>query len=439
MKSLLVDAVEHSAIKKIAFRLVPFIALMFFINYLDRTAISFAGPNGMDQALGLSAAQFGFASGVFFIGYILLEVPSNLALHKFGARVWLARIMISWGIVALLFTWVSSVPGLYFLRFLLGVAEAGFFPGAILFLSMWVPANHRSKILSLFYLAQPLTTVLGAPLAGLLLAQHGLFGLEGWRTMFMGVAIPAIVVGVAAWFYLPDRPTDAKWLTQEEKSWLTAKLESEATSGAAQKHASVRIVLGNGRVWTLALIYFGFIYGLYALAFFLPTIIRGFETLYGTKFNLFQQGLITAIPYLPAAVALYLWSRDATKRGVKTWHIAIPAVVGAITIPIALFMGSAVGTVAVITVTACSIFAALPSFWTIPSQFLTGAAAAAGIALINTAGNFAGFAAGYITGTLKDWTGSYIVPMFLVGGFMLLSAICMVAISASAPAKLRVG
>src|ERR1700733_15012899 len=193
MTNLVADPVEHSAIKKIAIRLVPFIALMFFINYLDRTAISFAGPNGMDRALGLSAAQFGFASGVFFIGYILLEVPSNLALHKFGARVWLSRIMVSWGIVALLFTWVSSIPGLYFLRFLLGVAEAGFFPGAILFLSMWVPANQRSKILSLFYLAQPLTTVLGAPLAGFLLAQHGLFGLEGWRWMFMGVAIPAIV------------------------------------------------------------------------------------------------------------------------------------------------------------------------------------------------------------------------------------------------------
>jgi sugar phosphate permease len=439
MKNLAADPVEHSAIKKIAVRLVPFIALMFFINYLDRTAISFAGPNGMDHALGLTAAQFGFASGVFFIGYILLEVPSNLALHKFGARVWLARIMISWGIVALLFTWVSSIPGLYFLRFLLGVAEAGFFPGAILFLSMWVPANQRSKILSLFYLAQPLTTVLGAPLAGLLLAQHGLFGLEGWRWMFMGVAIPAIVVGVAAWFYLPDRPADAKWLTAEEKLWLTVKLDSEATNATAQKHASVRTVLGNGRVWTLALIYFGFIYGLYALAFFLPTIIRGFEALYGTKFNLFQQGLIIAIPYLPAAVALYFWSRDATKRGVKTWHIAIPAVVGAITIPIALFMGSAAGTVAVITVTACSIFAALPSFWTIPSQFLTGAAAAAGIALINTAGNFAGFAAGYITGALKDWTGSYIVPMFLVGGFMLLSAICMVAISAGAGKPASVG
>jgi MFS family permease len=430
MKSVPAGVIEQSAIKKIAIRLVPFLALMFFINYLDRTAISFAGPNGMDHDLGLSASQFGFASGVFFIGYIILEVPSNLALHKFGARVWLSRIMVSWGIVALLFTWVSSVHGLYILRFLLGVAEAGFFPGAILFLSTWVPANQRSKILSLFYLAQPLTTVLGAPLAGLLLAQHGVFGLDGWRCMFMGVSIPAIAVGVAAWFYLPDRPADAKWLTEEEKSWLTAKLESEATSGTAQKHASVRIVLGNGRVWTLALIYFGFIYGLYALAFFLPTIIRGFEALYGTKFNLLQQGLITAIPYLPAAVALYLWSRDATKRGVKTWHIAIPAVVGAISIPLALFMGSAAGTVAVITVTACSIFAALPNFWTIPSQFLTGAAAAAGIALINTAGNVAGFAAGYITGALKDCTGSYIVPMFLVGGFMLLSAICMVAISA---------
>jgi sugar phosphate permease len=432
LKSVPPNAVEQSAIKKIAIRLVPFLALMFFINYLDRTAISFAGPNGMDHDLGLSAAQFGFASGVFFIGYIILEVPSNLALHKFGARMWLARIMVSWGIVALLFTWVSSVYGLYFLRFLLGVAEAGFFPGAILFLSTWVPANHRSKILSLFYLAQPLTTVLGAPLAGLLLAQHGFLGLEGWRWMFMAMAIPAIAVGIVAWFYLSDRPKDAKWLTAEEKSWLTAKLESEATTGTAPKHASVRIVLGNGRVWILALIYFGFIYGLYALAFFLPTIIRGFEALYGTKFNLFQEGLIIAIPYLPAALALYLWSRDATKRGVKTWHIALPAAIGAISIPVALFMGSATATVAVITVTACSIFAALPSFWTIPSQFLTGAAAAAGIALINTAGNCAGFAAGYITGMLKDWTGTYVVPMFLVGGFLLLSAVCMVAISTQA-------
>jgi len=427
-----VNFVEQSAVGKFAIRLVPFLALMFFINYLDRTAISFAGPNGMNQDLGLSAAQFGFASGIFFIGYIILEVPSNLALHKFGARIWLARIMVTWGIVALLFTWVSSARGLYILRFLLGVAEAGFFPGAILFLSMWVPASHRSKILSLFYLAQPLTTVIGAPLAGALIAQHGIFGLEGWRFMFMGVAIPAIVVGIIAWFYLSDRPAQAKWLTDEEKKVLADKLELESKGKDILHHASIRTVLFNGRVWTLALIYFGFIYGLYALAFFLPTIIAGFEAQDGTKFNVYQKGLITAIPYLPAAIVLYLWSRDATKRGVKTWHIAIPALVGAVSIPLALFMGSPTATIAVITVTACSIFAALPNFWTVPSRFLTGAAAAAGIALINTVGNIAGFAAGYITGALKDLTGGYVVPMFCVGAFMLLSAILMLALSRTA-------
>ena len=426
-------AVERSAITKVAIRLVPFVALMFFINYLDRTAISFAGPNGMNADLALSAAQFGFASGVFFIGYILLEVPSNLALHKFGARRWLARIMVSWGIVSLLFTWVGNVEQLYVLRFILGVAEAGFFPGAILFLSLWVPAKHRSKILALFYLAQPLTTVIGAPLAGALIQQHGVFfGLEGWRFMFFGVAVPAIVVGFIAWFYLADSPAKAKWLNSEEKAWLTGALQKEKEETvASNKHVSVRTVFGNGRVWVLSLIYFGFIYGLYALGFFLPTIIAGFEGLYGAKFDVFQKGLITAIPYLPAAFALYFWSKDATKRGVKTWHIAIPALTGAVSIPLALFAGSPAATIAVITITAMSIFAALPNFWTVPTQFLTGAAAAAGIALINTVGNLAGFSAGYITGWLKDWTGDYTVPMFVVGGFMLLSCILMVALSRS--------
>ena len=421
--------VERSAIKKVAIRLVPFVALMFFINYLDRTAVSFAAPNGMNKDLGLSAAQFGFASGVFFIGYILLEIPSNIALHKFGARRWLARIMVSWGIVAVLFTWVQNAGGLYVLRFILGVAEAGFFPGAILFLSLWVPSKHRAKILALFYLAQPLTTVIGAPLAGLLIKQHGLFGLEGWRLMYLGVAIPAILIGVIAWFYLSDRPADAKWLTSEEKTWLTGALEREAATKTTVKHGGALKALGNGRVWMLSFIYFGFIYGLYALGFFLPTIIKGFEAQFGMKFDVFQQGLITAIPYLPAAVVLYFWSRNASRKGVKTWHIAVPALVGGVSIPVALFMNNPVATVAVITVTACAIFAALPNFWTIPTRFLTGAAAAAGVALINTVGNIAGFAAGYVTGALKDWTGSYIMPMFVVGGFMLLSAVLMVVLA----------
>jgi MFS family permease len=424
-------SVEQSAIRKVVIRLVPFVALMFFINYLDRTAIGFAAPNGMNTSLGLSAAQFGFASGIFFIGYILLEVPSNLALHRFGARRWLARIMITWGIVAVLFTFVQSYTQLVGLRFLLGVAEAGFFPGAILFLSLWVPSRYRSRVLGLFYLAQPLTTVIGAPFAGWLISHDGIFfGLDGWRFMFLGVGAPAIIIGVVAWFYLADSPAKAKWLTADEKEWLTSELTAEHASktDSGAKHPSIGAAFKNGRVWVLGLIYFGFIYGLYTLAFFLPTIISGFQEMYGVKFDYVQKGLITAIPYLPAAVALFLTTRHATKHGVKTGHIAIPALVGAVSIPLALYAGSPVLTIAVITVTACAIFSALPNFWTVPTQFLTGVAAAAGIALINTMGNIAGFTAPYLTGYLHDWTGGYEVPMFAVGAFMLLSAILMVVL-----------
>ncbi|WP_372527351.1 MFS transporter [Piscinibacter sp.] len=404
---------------------------MFFINFLDRTAISFAGPNGLTKDLGLTAAQFGFAAGIFFVGYILLEIPSNLALHKFGARRWMARIMVTWGIVALLFTWVSSIQGLYWLRFLLGVAEAGFFPGAILFLSLWVPAKHRSHVLGLFYLAQPLTIVIGAPVAALLIGANGAFGLEGWRIMFLGVAVPAIVVGVIAWFYLVDKPADAKWLTDSERNWLTLELAKEDRSKAGDNGRHAGKALLDPRVWVFALVYFGLVYGLYALAFFLPTIIGGFEAQFGSKFNVFQKGLITAIPYLPAAVVLFLWSRHATRHGVRNWHVGIPAFVGALSIPCALFMQSPAATVAVVTITACAIFAALPNFWALPARFLSGAGAAAGIALINTFGNVGGFAAPFITGAIKDATGSYQVPMFVVGGFMALSGALVMWITAA--------
>jgi predicted MFS family arabinose efflux permease len=294
-----------------------------------------------------------------------------------------------------------------------------------------VPARHRSKILALFYLAQPLTTVIGAPLAGLLIQQHGVFfGLEGWRFMFFGVAIPAILIGIIAWFYLKDSPRDAKWLSTEERTWLTTALEAEkAETSKSSGHVSIKHALGSGRVWTLSFIYFGFIYGLYALAFFLPTIIEGFQTQFGTEFDVFQKGLITAIPYVPAAIALYFWSRDATRRGLKTWHIVIPALVGAVSIPLALFAGSPALTIAIIAITAMAIFSALPNFWTLPTQFLTGAAAAAGIALINTVGNLAGFSAPYLTGAIADWTGGFQAPMFVVGFFMLLSAVLMIILS----------
>ena len=418
-----VSSVEYSAIRKVSLRLVPFLAAMFVINFLDRTAISFAGPNGLARDLGLTAAQFGFASGIFFAGYILLEIPSNLALHRFGARRWLARIMVSWGVVSLLFTWVGSVSQLYGLRFLLGVAEAGFFPGAILYLSLWVPARHRGRVLGLFYLAQPLTIVVGAPFAALLIGTEGVFGLAGWRLMFLGVALPAILIGFVTLFYLADRPADAKWLSADERDWLTAELAREDRAKPA-KHAMA--ALCDLRIWFFALVYFGLVYGLYALTFFLPTIIGGFEAQFGSKFDIFQKGMITAIPYLPAALALFLWSRQS-RHGVQNWHVGLPALIGGLSIPCALSMTSPATTVAVIAITACAIFAALPVFWTLPARLLGGAGAASGIALINTVGNFGGFAAPYITGALKDATGSYKAPMFVVGGFLILSAILVMA------------
>lgn len=429
-RSVVTTDIERSAIRKICWRLVPFLALMSLINFLDRTAISFAGPNGMNDDLGLTAAQFGFAAGIFFVGYIILEIPSNLALQRVGARRWLARIMVTWGVVSLLFTWVSSIEGLYWLRFLLGVAEAGFFPGAILYLSTWVPATHRAKILALFYVAQPFSTVIGAPFASWLIDAHGLFGLEGWRVMFLGVSIPAIIVGFITWFYLPDGPNDAKWLTSDEKKWLLNAVSREEKAKSHSHSASaVFDALRNGRVWLLSAVYFGLVYGLYSLGFFLPTIIAGFEAKFATKFDVMQKGLIIAIPYLGASIGLYLWSMDATRRGVRTWHIGIPALVGAFSIPVALLMSSPEATIAVVTITAISIFAALPTFWSLPTRFLSGAGAAAGIALINSIGNVAGFSAPYITGWVKDMTGNYEMPMFIVGGVMLMSAIIVMAIT----------
>ncbi|SYZ33469.1 Inner membrane transport protein RhmT [Propionibacterium australiense] len=421
---------EKSAVHKISVRLVPFVALMFFINFLDRTAIGYAGPNGMQQDLGMTAAQFGLASGVFFIGYIILEVPSNLALHRFGARVWLSRIMVTWGIVAVLFTWVQSSGQLYALRVLLGVAEAGFFPGAILFLSMLVPSQHRSRTLMLFYLAQPLTSVVGAPLASWLIQQHGALGLEGWRFMYLCVGAPAVIVGVIAFFYLKDKPEDCPWLTAEEVASLRVQLDAEAAANSGEKsERNVMAALTSGRVWVLSLIYFGFIYGLYALSFFLPTIIKGFGAQFGIELSILQQGLVTAVPYAFAAIAMNVWSRDVTRRGLRSWHIGVPAAIGGVSIPVALFVGSPVIAIGVISITAMSIFAVLPNFWTLPTQFLTGAPAAAGVALINTIGNIAGFSAGYITGAIHDWTGGYVVPMFVVGGFMILSAALMVLLA----------
>jgi len=260
----------RSAMAKVTRRLIPFLALLFFVNYLDRVNIGFAGPNGMNDELGMTATMFGFASGIFFFGYLMLEVPSNIALHRFGGRRWLARIMLTWGIVSTAIAFVPNAPTLVALRFLLGVAEAGFFPGIILYLTFWFPQRHRSRAVSLFMVAVPVSTAIGSTLSSLVIDWgHGVFGLAGWRVMFLVEGLPAVALAFACWFYLTDRPAQAPWLDTDEKQWLEAILAAERAVAEAGQDWPLSKALSHPRMLALAIVYFGIVYGLYAVGFFL--------------------------------------------------------------------------------------------------------------------------------------------------------------------------
>ncbi|TQJ51795.1 MFS transporter [Phycicoccus sp. SLBN-51] len=426
------DPELRSATRKVARRLTPFLALLYFVNYLDRTNIGFAGPNGMNDELGLSEAAFGLAAGIFFIGYLLLEVPSNLALHRFGARRWIARIMVTWGLVAAALAFVPSEGWLYTLRFLLGVAEAGFFPGVVLYLTFWFPQRERARMTALFMAAIPVSSAVGAPLSALLIEHgEGLLGLSGWRAMFLLEGVPAAALGVVTWFFLTDRPADATWLEPAERRALTAALDADDAHKSRTYHVSMRESLTSRRIWALAFVYFGIVYGLYALGFFLPTIIKGFEQQFGTSYSLLERGLINAVPYAVGAVAMVWWARHGDRRGERVWHVALPAFVGGAAIPVALYLGSPAAAMAAVTVCAVGVMCALPTFWALPTAFLTGAAAASGIALVNSVGNTAGFAAPYITGWLADLTGSQRTGLWLVGAAMVAAGVTAVALRAT--------
>lgn len=423
---------ERRTLRKVTARLIPFLIALYFVNYLDRTNIGFAGPNGMNADLGLTATMFGLASGIFFAGYLLLEVPSNLALHRFGARRWLARIIISWGILASLMAFVPNATWLYVLRFLLGIAEAGFFPGIILYLTFWFPKRQRARATALFLLAIPLSTVVGAPLSAWLVNMgDSVAGMAGWRFMFLMEGIPAVLLGIVCWFFLTDRPHQASWLTQEERDWLSAEMEREAATTGARYHYPLRKTLTNGRIWALAFVYFGTTYGLYAMNFFLPSIIAGFQETFGVKYTVMQIGLITAIPFAFAAVAMVLWARHADRTRERVWHVVAPLLLGGMVIPAALYLNSPFLAMAAVTVVCMCICSALPNFWPLPTRFLSGAAAAGGIALINSVGNASGFFAPYITGWLTDLTGTRNASMWVIGAVMIAAALVVLALKAS--------
>ena len=425
------EELGQRVIRKVSRRLVPFMGLLYFINYLDRTNIGFAKLT-MSKELGLTDTMFGLASGLFFVGYLFFEIPSNLALHRFGARRWMARIMVTWGLVAASMAFVPTAGWLYGLRVLLGIAEAGFFPGMLLYLTFWFPRKERVRLTALFLLAIPISSALGSPLSAAVIQYgDGLFGLAGWRAMYLIEGLPAILLGLMTWFHLTDRPAQAKWLSTEEHNWLTETMDAENRETAERFHWPLRRALTDVRVWGLGMVYFGVVYGLYALSFFLPTIVAGFAETFHTTYSLFETGLIVSVPFAVGAVAMVLWSRHSDRTGERVWHVAAPTLLGAVSIPVALYLQSPFAVMFAITLTAIGIFSALPVFWYLPTTFLSGVGAAAGIALVNSLGNTAGFAAPFITGWLADTTGSKKAGMWVVGLAMFLAAILVLLLRAT--------
>jgi len=419
-------ALESRTLRRVSIRIVPFVMALYFVNYLDRTNLGIARSH-ISAELQLSATMFGLAAGIFFIGYVLVEIPSNLALERFGARRWLARIAVSWGIVAAAIGFAPNAATLLVLRFLLGVAEAGLFPGVIFYLTRWFPHAHRARIVALFMMASPIAAAVGTPLAAWLIENgEGVWGLSGWRFMMITVGLPAVILGVICWFYLTDRPADANWLPPDERRWLVDVLAEEEREVGSHFNYPLRRALTSPRIWALAMVYFGIAYGLYALAFFLPSIIADMKQL-----SIVQIGLITAIPYSCAAAAMYLWSRHADRRREHVWHVAVPLAVGGAAIPAALYLGSPVLALVPMIITAAGVYSAIPSFWALPSRFLTGAAAAGGIGLINSVGNLGGFVAPYATGALNDATGTDRAGLWAIGAVMVAAAGLVVALRAA--------
>jgi sugar phosphate permease len=430
---------QARTLRKVTIRIVPFVMAMYFINYLDRTNLGIAKAD-ISEHLQLSATMFGLASGIFFIGYVLVEVPSNLALNRYGARRWLARIAVSWGIVAVGVGFAPNAATLLVLRFLLGVAEAGLFPGVIFYLSRWFPREVRARVVALFMMASPVAAAIGTPVSAWLIhVGDGLFGLAGWQFMMIGVGAPAVLLGVMCWFYLTDHPDDATWLHSDERQWLVEVLAEEERTVSSSFEFGLRRALASPRVWALALVYFGIAYGLYALAFFLPSIISGFKKTFGVELSIVQVGLITAIPYACASVAMYVWSRHADRSREHVLHVAIPMFVGGLAIPVALYLGSPVLVMIPVVITAAAVFSAIPSFWALPSRFLTGAAAAGAIGLINSLGNLGGFAAPYATGALEQVTGTNKAGMWAVGAVMVVSALVVLVLRAAPRSALSRG
>jgi D-galactonate transporter len=410
---------EDAVYAKVSWRLVPFLFLCYVAAYLDRVNVGFAKLQ-MQADLQFSDTVYGIGAGIFFIGYFLFEVPSNLLMTKTGARVWIARIMITWGLISSALMLADDATTFYALRFLLGVAEAGFFPGVILYLTYWYPARRRARIIALFMSAVAVAGIVGGPLSGwIMTAFAGRSGLAGWQWLFLLEGVPSVLIGVWTLFYLDDDIRSAKWLAEDEKQLLERGVRAEAQGKAAM---SLRQVFGSGKVWLLALVYFCFVMGLYGVSFWLPQLIKNT----GVK-DVFDVGLLTAIPYTVAALTMVLVARHSDRSGERRWHAAWSALAGGAGLIVStIYFDNTVVAMAALSVGTAGILSTLPLFWSLPTALLTGTAAAAGIAMINSIGNLAGFASPYLVGAIKDATQSTATGMYLLAASLLLGGLLVV-------------
>ncbi len=416
---------EDGLYRKVAFRIMPLLVICYVIAYLDRVNVGFAKLQ-MSTDLGFSETVFGLGAGIFFLGYFFFEVPSNIILHRVGARMWIARIMITWGILSALFMFVETPWQFYVLRFLLGVAEAGFYPGVILYLTYWFPSNRRAKMFAIFQAGSPAAGIFGNPLSGWIMQYFdGHNGWSGWQWMFFIEAIPAVILGLVVIAMLDNRVQDAKWLSQSEKDVLARNISAD--SGGKSGDHSIRAVFSDWRVWVMCLIYFSFVMGQYGLTLWMPTLVQASGVT--GSFNI---GLLSAIPFVCAIIAMVVFSRSADKHRERRWHLVMPAMLGAVGFVVAATASSTTIAIIFLSMAAAGVLACAPLFWSLPTAFLTGAAAASGIAMINSVANLAGFASPYMIGVLRDMTHSSAVGMYVLAGFLVFGA----AIVLMVPAKM---
>jgi ACS family tartrate transporter-like MFS transporter len=426
------SAIEKSAMRKIYLRLLPFAILSYFLAYIDRINVSFAALTMRDD-LGISAATYGFALGTFYWGYFIFEVPSNVIMEKVGARLWIARIMITWGILAGLTAIVTGGTSFGVVRFFLGVAEAGFFPGLVLYFTYWFPTYHHARIVSGFLIGLPIAVAGGAPISTALLGLDGTFGLKGWQIMYIAEGIPTVVVGLLTLLVLTDRPAQATFLTDEEKNWLTAKLAAEREAKEAIKKFSVLQGFFDPKVLLLALNYFGIVVASLGILFFVPQIIKSI----GVTDNM-TVGWLTMIPYVSGGIGLVGWGLVSDRMNERRWNLLGACVVSAIGLVIAgLTIGSWWAMVG-LSIATFGFYGSKGPFWSMPPMFITGTAAAASIAWINSIGNLGGFFGPWYVGIIKDWTGSYAGGLYGLAFLCVISAVvCALFLDIPNPAAVR--